>query len=280
MKTINLPQDPIRVLPAYSEYVVDGGVVKLYHDRVSLKELQRQTDDFLRARSAGLPVCEGDAELVQIADDRRYGQLFASNQGVWLSDAYLQKPLRIGAYSRIMAEQHLRIHRTPCIAGLPSQREVLKGKILCADIEPSAMKRSLVSLLNRLPHGNSVCHGDFQPFSVQLGGHTPVISNWKDMSNGNPLCDVARTALIMTCTVPGGGLRSHGLRAYLKFNNYLYLSAYLRKERGHAKELEAWMVVNAAARLSEDVPEKERLLKMIKRKLPGIMARYRVATPD
>jgi hypothetical protein len=278
MKTITLPRQPIRVLPAYSEYQVDGALVKLYHDRVSLKELQRQTDDFLRARGAGLPVCDGDAELVQIAGDSRYGQLFAANEGTWLSDAYLQKPLKVGAYARIMAEQHRRIHQMAPIAGLASQREVLKGKILCADIEPSAIKRSVVSLLNRLPHGNSVCHGDFQPFSVLLGAKALLICNWKDVTNGNPLCDVARTALIMTCTVPGGSLRARGLRAYLNYNNRLYLSAYLRKESGHETELEAWMVINAAARLSEDVPEKERLLKIIKRSLPRVMARYCVAS--
>lgn len=277
MRTITLPPDPIRVLLAYSEYRVAGGLLKLYHARVPLKDLQRQTDDFLRAKSAGLRVYEGEAELVQIANDGRCGQLFAENDGVWLSDAYLKQPLKIGAFSRLMAEQHRRIHRTPGIAGLPSQRAVLKEKILCADIAPGALKRSLVSLLNRLPHGNSVCHGDFQPFSVLLAGQAALISDWQDVSNGNPLCDVARTAVIMTSSAPGRSLGAFALRAYLKFNNYLYLSAYLRKERGQAQELEAWMVVNAAARLSEDVPGKERLLNMIKRSLPRVMARYRVA---
>ncbi len=280
MRTIALPRDPVRVLPTYSEYCADGALVKVYHEPVALKELQRQTDDFLRARDAGLPVCHGEAELVQIANDTRYGQLFAASDGVWLADAYMARPRKVVAYARLMAEQHRRIHQIACIAGLPSQREILKGKILRADVVPNLIKRAVVAILNRLPHGNSVCHGDFQPYSVQLSGQVPVISNWQDVSNGNPLGDLARSAVIMSCSVEGSDWRAHGLRAYLKFNNYLYLSAYLQKQGGHEKEFEAWMVVNAAARLSEDVPGKERLLKLIKRKLPRVMARYRLASVD
>jgi aminoglycoside phosphotransferase (APT) family kinase protein len=198
---------------------------------------------------------------------------------MWLADAYRRRPLRVARHARIMAEQHRRIHAKPALAGLPSQRDILKSKILSADLD-GAVKRSAIAILQRLPHGNSVCHGDFQPFSVQLTNDGPVISNWKDVCNGNPLCDVARTALIMTHSVQERGVYGQVMRNYLRVNTAFYLSAYLQRERGHDGELEAWMVVNAAARLCEDVPEKARLQKLIARKLPRVMARYRLPSSD
>ena len=57
-------------------------------------------------------------------------------------------------------------------------------------------------------------------------------------------------------------------RNYLRLNNALYLSAYLQGGRGQAQDLPAWLLVNAGARLCEEVPEKTRLLRLIRAQLP------------
>lgn len=273
MRRVALPGQPHRKLPAYSEYKLGDTMLKLYHERLPLVEIERQTDLLQRLTAAGLSVAAANTEIVQIANDTRHAQLSAMAPGTWLSEAYMRQPLKLRQYARLMAAEHLRIHQQAAISGLPSQFEILKSKILSAELD-GAYKRASIALLQHLPKGGQVCHGDFQPYSVQLTESGARICNWKDACNGNPLADVARTALIMTQTVAEGGAYGLLLQSYLKLNNRFYLSAYFQQQQPQLAELNAWMIINAAARLAESVPRKQNLLRLIERKLPIALSQY------
>lgn len=266
MRHIALPATCYRSLPSHDEYIVGDRLLKVSREQVPEAELERQKSVLRHAAAAGLARCGSDAEVVRVGNGR-LGQLFVHHEGPLLADVYQRRPLRMRSHAQLLAEQHRRIHAHGALAGLPDQHDILKDRLLRADGIDGAMRRRLVAILQRLPRGANVCHGDFQPYSVQLTAAGPLVMHWKNACNGHWLGDIARSLVIMGYTVEEQGFGARLLRNYLRLNNAFYLSACLRGRRDQARELPAWLAVNAAARLAEDVPEKPRLLRLIRRRL-------------
>ena len=151
------------------------------------------------------------------------------------------------------------------VSGLPSQRARLKEKIQAARPLPDALKQKALEALVRLPDGDALCHGDFHPDNIVLSQHGPVVLDWVDASSGHPLADVARTALLMQHAalpphMPGRRLIQAGRRLWYA----LYLRHYSRLRSLLPREVEAWMLPIAAARLSEGIAEeKGQLLALV-----------------
>jgi aminoglycoside phosphotransferase (APT) family kinase protein len=138
---------------------------------------------------------------------------------------------------------------------LPSQRDRLVSKIRRS---AATIDASLVRALDLLPARAGppqLCHGDLHPSNVILGNHGPVIVDWFDASRGDPVADVARTAL----TLLGDGARPpRHLPGSDRRTLALLTEAYLSR-LGAALDiapdlLARWQAVQAVARMAEGVP--------------------------
>ncbi|MFC2013409.1 phosphotransferase family protein [Chloroflexota bacterium] len=56
---------------------------------------------------------------------------------------------------------------------------------------PSRVKEVVLEALEQLPDGSAVCHGDFHPRNIIISSRGPVIIDWANATQGNPLADVA-----------------------------------------------------------------------------------------
>jgi aminoglycoside phosphotransferase (APT) family kinase protein len=135
---------------------------------------------------------------------------------------------------------------------LPKQRERLAWKIDRNKYLEQCIKDDLLTLLHSLDNGaNCLCHGDFHPLNILYDGNKYWIIDWVDATSGNPLADACRTYLLLKEGLPP------------------YAGTYLRlfcKEVGIEQDaVLAWQPVLAAARLAENMDEKQKaqLLQII-----------------
>jgi thiamine kinase-like enzyme len=152
-------------------------------------------------------------------------------------------------------------------AELPSQRERLKRKISAAPGLGDETKERLLQMLERLPSGTSVCHGDFHPENVIMSVRGPVVIDWNDVTQGNPSADVARTSLLLRLATPPLSW-SRYKRTLIRYaqNTFLYQyeKEYFMRRPAARDSIEVWIPLQAAARLCEEIPgEEERLIALL-----------------
>jgi len=200
--------------------------------------------------------------------DGRWGVIFERVEGPSLLNQTTARPWTIFRSAHLMAELHARMHACRP-SGLPTQRVRLQDKIRQARPLPKALKEAALSALAHLPDGSVLCHGDYHPDNIVLSRHGPVILDWTEATSGHPLADVARTTLMMKHAVvpshiPGRHIIQVGRMVWYQ----LYLRRYCRLQSVSPKQVEAWLLPVAAARLSEGIPEEEeRLLRLIRQLL-------------
>ena len=75
-------------------------------------------------------------------------------------DALDRRPLSVFAAGRVMGDLHAAMHERVAPTDLPALREVLAERIAVADALPDDLRSRVLSLLDDLPTGDRLCHGD------------------------------------------------------------------------------------------------------------------------
>ena len=91
-----------------------------------------------------------------------------------------------------------------------------------------------------------------------------MIIDWIDATSGNSLADLARSTVIFGMSpVQGGAARRWLLERFRTQFQWTYLERYRQQPGWNPDEFAAWRIVNAAARIEEEVPEAEALLDFV-----------------
>jgi Ser/Thr protein kinase RdoA (MazF antagonist) len=219
------------------------------------------------ARDAGAPV-PGASDVVEV--DGHLAVIFERIRGSSLLEALftgVQDPVSVG---RSLGLLHARLH-TLTSAHLPEQRERLREALARAPLDESARRR-IADTLERLPSGDSVCHGDFHPANILLATTGPMLIDWYDATRGRPIADVAQTSLLLLHSEPPG-LIAPAMRARVDSLRAPVHAAYLVQYRSlhpvDEGELADWTLVMAAARLarSRAPAEQAALVNVVRRHL-------------
>ena len=96
-----------------------------------------------------------------------------------------------------MASLHRKILRNN-ISNVPSYKNFLRENILSA--ENLNEKEEILSLLDRLPDGNTLCHGDFHPGNIIISNGQAIVLDFMNICYGHFLYDVARTVFLVEYT--------------------------------------------------------------------------------
>jgi aminoglycoside phosphotransferase (APT) family kinase protein len=153
------------------------------------------------------------------------------------------------------------------ISELPSQKQLLRQKIISATALAPAQREAAISALDQLPTGNRLCHGDFHPDNIIMSTRGAVTIDWMTGSQGNPLADVARTSLLLQLgELPPGTpalIRSIVTAARGRFHKS-YLQRYFKLRPDQQAEFAKWQLPILAARLGDDISaEQERLMALL-----------------
>jgi len=231
----------------------ENQVLKLFLDGFA-GDAEREMLAIRVAREAGLPA--PDVGNVVETGGRR-GIVMERVDGPSMLAAVASRPWSLVRMGRMLAELHAQMHS--CDAeGLPSHRERIEGKVRDKARLRPPVRDAVLRVLRQLPDGTVLYHGDFHPDNVMMSGRGPVIIDWVDASHGNPLADVARTwFLFRKASMPvkmstverrlAGVVRARMCSVYLR--RYRQLRPFQQRE------LVAWRVPVAAARLAEAIPE-------------------------
>ena len=199
----------------------DNLILKLFFDSTPDTWAQQEAQITRVAYEFGLPVpaVEGVIEI-----DGRNGILFERIDGPSMLTETKSKPWKLFRSALVLAELHAAIHK--CIGpDLPSQRHQLEDAIRNAKALPENMKEAALKVLDHLPDGNALCHGDFHPDNVMVSSRGPIIIDWIIATQGNPLADAARTSLLLRLGDPPPGTRGRWL---INSGRGLYHSTYLK----------------------------------------------------
>ena len=237
-------------------------VVKLYRPgfgghRAEAKALAALNGHGVAPKLIGVVECNGRTGLV--LELLHGSDMLALLQG---------KPWRVRGLARALATSHLAVHSVPAPPDLPDVREVLTARIHDAALNPQRRGFAL-QVLDELPSGDRLCHGDYHPGNVLVDAQTVTVIDWAGAARGMPEADHARSLLLLRWAdpLPGTPFISRGLiSAGRAIFSHSYARAYAEGSNRPLRQLHSWLVVNVAARLSEGIDlERPKLTEILDR---------------
>ena len=244
-------------------------VLKLYFDWV--------TDNWVtQEASIGKAIYEIGIQSPAVYDtlkdeEGRLGIIFERIDGKSMLEILIKKPWRIFSFAGKMARLHNNIHKHS-FGNLSSAKEKFTKVITNIAGLSQDKKSKIILYLDDLTTGDSICHGDFHPDNILVAGKgKEVIIDWTNAYTGCPLSDVARTRILITTPyIPPGTPKLLGFVSMIfkKLLYATYLREYLSISKLKGRDICAWTLPIAAARLSENIPGEEKwLLDIIDKEL-------------
>lgn len=207
-------------------------------------------------------------EIVHI--DGRIGAIYQRLDGKTMLKELLSKPWRLRKYSKLLARSHVDMHQKATLSAV-TVKEKLKREIQNVALLSLEEKQLLNYYLDNLPEGDCICHFDFHPDNIILMGDKYYVIDWMTGCMGDPLADVARTALMLNyAEIPRVPKIVNVLVKLFQKRIYrTYISEYLKLTGSALSDVAKWELPIAAARLNEWIPEGEakKLLELVKRRI-------------
>ena len=204
----------------------ENKILKLYHESASPGEAEQEAARATIAYDAGLNT---PTVINTITIENRQGIIFERVHGVTMVDAIIANPQKLISYAHLLAELQVDMY-TRTASKLPSQRHRLQRQIQSVSGLALETKAAILTDLDRFPDDNAICHGDFHPENILITAEEPVIIDWVDATQGSPLADVARTALLLqTGELPSS--MDEPRRQKISEMRHLFCEAYLEHYR-------------------------------------------------
>jgi uncharacterized protein (TIGR02172 family) len=219
-------------------------VLKLFHPTIPQSWIDREIDIGRYIQEAQLPVPKV-FESVNV--NNRKGVVYERIDGPSLLNQLGRMPWKVWQYARVLANLHTQVHKIPAPLSLETQREWARGGIPDTDKLSKEIKDSVLHLLDSLPDGNQLCHGDFHPGNIIVTDHSPVIIDWMTASRGTAIGDVARTSVILEAAQAPEGTPMRWLLEWVR-KSFLatYLNTYFQIQPDEKGSLAAWRTIMAA----------------------------------
>jgi aminoglycoside phosphotransferase (APT) family kinase protein len=241
----------------------DGKVLKLFFPSISQLWIDKEVDTGRYIQAAELPVPKV-YERVRLND--REGVVYERIEGPSLLNQLALKPWKVVQYARLLASLHAQVHQVPAPIGLETQREWARGGIPETKKLSKVLQDGVLHLLDTMPDGNQLCHGDFHPGNIIVTDRGPVIIDWMTASKGIGCGDVARTSIILEAAKAPEGTPMRWLLEWIrKLFLATYLKTYSRLRPIEENAYTAWRTIMAANFLADvSLPEEEaNLLAMV-----------------
>jgi len=239
----------------------DDRVLKLFMDWCPHSWIEREEKLSRVIYESGLPAPEVEG-IIEV--DGRKGIIFERVEGRPMLEEMGAKPNEAPRYAEILAELHTAIHSHE-IPDIPSLRDMIERNIRQAKTLSDEERTRALHVLNQRKDGTSLCHYDIHPMNVIMSPRGPVIIDWMTACQGNPHADIARTLLMSQGFQFAVPPEWHGtLKSFID----RYLERYREIRDISLKELKAWRLPIAIARLNENIPhERDWLPSVIKEEL-------------
>jgi hypothetical protein len=242
----------------------DGRVLRLQREPDQLERLELEAAANAAAVAAGVPAPRV-YELVVV--DGRHGAVM---DRVGDGTSPMDQPIRLLRRAPAIGQLQARLNAAAAAPELPATRAVLRERIAIVPQLSTHARAASLALLDELPDGDRLCHGDFHPGNVLNGADGLIVIDWANASRGDPDGDFARTRLLLRlAALPP---TSVWMRAAERVGRAWFRG---RWERGYREQRPVdddaatnWETAWAAARLWEGIePEIPALLALLETRL-------------
>jgi len=239
----------------------DRHILKLYRDWCPPDWVDYEARIARAIYESGIP-SPAAGEIIEV--NGRRGLIYERLDGVSMLQDLNARPWMLLKHARSLAELQVKINQQS-ITGLPSYKDRLRHDIDNTPHLNDGLRNKALLMLEALPDGKSVCHGDYHPGNVIITKNGSVVIDWMTASAGNPWADVTRTSLLLSIGAKAARKQVRPIiRMFVSLYHRTYLNRYRMLVPEIGNELNRWMPVIAAARLNEDiVPERGALIKMV-----------------
>ena len=247
--------------------VGDDLILKLFALHVPQYRVQREIDVSAMIHEAGVSAPLMYRDIVR-NHQGRLGLVVARAPGETMGELLHSADIGTLRGLTIMhAQVHRAIHEHPGVPDLPPQRAWLMNEVLTSSKLSLGVRRRVAALLQSLPDEDRICHGDLHPGNIMIQRGRAEVIDWGGARRGSVICDVARTYLMLRHTESGEGTAKLVARFFDMFRSRLYLRTYFKGAMPDPALFHKWLVVNAAVRLKEEMPDSRRgvLLKLVRR---------------
>lgn len=144
------------------------------------------------------------------------------------------------------------MHDCVAPATLPSLHDQLRPRVEEAADLPDDLREESLRLLDELPPGDRLCHGDLHLGNVLGSWTAPMVIDWADAARGDPVADVANTVVLHRVGAPPPG-SPRVVRALATLGRRVlrdsYVATYGARRALDPDLLRRWEFVRAAARV-------------------------------
>ena len=147
-----------------------------------------------------------------------------------------------------MVSLQVQMHQIPTDPALiASKIAVFQKNIRYNPLLTDTEKQELLKMLEHMPNGNVLCHGDFHIGNVQADHGSCIILDWAEVSSGPAAADACRTYMdyryLGTYLLPAEMI-AEGMDMILA---ELFLEKYTAATGMTREEILSWLPLNAAA---------------------------------
>ena len=252
--------------------LADGRLLRLVRPEIPGAEeaVRMEAAALAAAAGAGAPVPK---VYEQVTHEGRFGVVIERLSGADLLSELGRRPWTVRSVARQTGLVHAEIHRVAAPAELPEGRELVASRIEHSDAVPPALCDDALRLLEELPPGDRLCHGDFHPGNVLACPDGPRVIDWHNAARGEPTADVARSFVVIDVSPLPPGASAFDRRVASLGRGMLlrgYLRAYARAGEIDPKRFQPWIRVHAIQRLTQEIEgERAALLRRLGEPEPG-----------
>lgn len=241
-----------------------GQVLKLYKAKWGRSLAEKEFIAASFAHSHGLRV---PAPLGIIEREGRSGVLFERIDGKTVLEHFKGSPIGLLGAMRQLAHIQNGIHKI-VNPPLPNQQDALRVQVSRARV-PAWLKQTTLAVLDRLPDGDNLCHGDLHPENALYTPDGLVVIDWEKSTAGHPAADVARTELVIRsgrAGTVGGWVKTAELIVRARLADF-YVWQYCRLSGIRREDINAWRLPMIVARLAGQAAANEEDLQAEAREL-------------
>lgn len=218
-----------KVLKLFKGGYPDEAVETEYHNAMTIRDM-----NFLKPKAYEMIFCE-----------ERTGIIYDKIEGQSLLD-WVMKTQDIEQCAIYMANLHKTIGQNR-ISNVPNYKDFLKYHIQNASLSLDRLN-DIIQMIDQLPNGNTLCHGDFHPGNILLYDDKVYTIDFMNICCGDFLYDIARTVYLVQFTPIPPEAKDKEMMLYLK--NTL-TDLYLKQMNVTREMIQDYLFVIAAARKGE-----------------------------
>jgi Ser/Thr protein kinase RdoA (MazF antagonist) len=195
----------------------------------------------------------------------REGVVYERIEGPSLLNELATKPWKLVHYGRLLANLHVKVHDVPAPANLETQRDWAKGGIPETNKFSKDLQQRILHLLDSMPTGTQLCHGDFHPGNIIVTHRGLIIIDWMTATKGGASGDMARSTVILEAAKAPEGTPMRWLLEWVrKMFLQTYIKTYFQLRPAEKSLFIAWRTIMAANFLVDvSLPEEEATLMEI-----------------